>query len=50
LGLTLVNSMIAMHGGQFHLESEVGNGTTAVLSFPPQRIGSVSSGADLATG
>jgi signal transduction histidine kinase len=52
LGLTLVNSMIAMHGGQFHLESEVGSGTTAVLSFPPQRVGSVSIRAikDLATG
>jgi len=52
LGLTLVNSMIAMHGGRFHLESEVGSGTTAVLSFPPQRVGSVSSRAlkDLATG
>jgi signal transduction histidine kinase len=43
LGLTLVNSMIAMHGGTFHLESEVGTGTTAVLNFPPKRIGSVSS-------
>jgi signal transduction histidine kinase len=52
LGLTLVNSMIAMHGGRFHLESEVGSGTTAVLRFPPQRVGSVSSRAseDLATG
>ncbi len=52
LGLTLVNSMIAMHGGQFQLESEVGSGTTAVLSFPPQRVGSVSSRAekDIATG
>jgi signal transduction histidine kinase len=43
LGLTLVNSMIAMHGGRLHLESDVGSGTTAVLSFPAQRIGSVSS-------
>jgi signal transduction histidine kinase len=41
LGLTLVNSMIAMHGGRFHLESEVGIGTSAVLSFPAERVGSV---------
>jgi signal transduction histidine kinase len=52
LGLTLVNSMIAMHGGEFHLESEVGTGTAAVLNFPPERVGSVSSPElkDLATG
>jgi signal transduction histidine kinase len=52
LGLTLVNSMVAMHGGRLHLESEIGSGTTAVLSFPPQRVGSASSPElkDLATG
>ena len=52
LGLTLVNSMIAMHGGRFHLESEVGSGTIAILNFPPERVGSVSSTElkDLATG
>jgi signal transduction histidine kinase len=52
LGLTLVNSMIAMHGGSFHLESEVGSGTTAVLGFPPERVGSVSPPElkDIATG
>jgi len=52
LGLTLVNSMIAMHGGKFHLESEVGTGTAAILNFPPERVGSVSSPElkDLATG
>jgi signal transduction histidine kinase len=43
LGLTLVNSMIAMHGGGFHLESEVGTGTAAILNFPPERVASVSS-------
>lgn len=52
LGLTLVNSMISMHGGDFHLESEIGNGTAAILKFPPERIGSVSPPElkDLATG
>jgi len=52
LGLTLVNSMIAMHGGKVHLESEVGTGTAAILNFPPERVGSVSSPElkDLATG
>jgi signal transduction histidine kinase len=52
LGLTLVNSMIAMHGGKFHLESEVGTGTAAILNFPPERVASVSSPElkDLATG
>jgi signal transduction histidine kinase len=52
LGLTLVNSMIAMHGGRFHLESEVGSGTIAILNFPPERVASVSPTElkDLATG
>jgi signal transduction histidine kinase len=52
LGLTLVNSMITMHGGRFHLESEVGSGTTAILNFPPERVASVSSPElkDLAAG
>jgi signal transduction histidine kinase len=43
LGLTLVNSMITMHGGSFHLESEIGIGTTAILNFPPERVASISS-------
>jgi signal transduction histidine kinase len=52
LGLTLVNYMVAMHGGKFHLESEVGTGTAAILNFPLERVGSVSSPElkDLATG
>jgi signal transduction histidine kinase len=39
LGLTLVNSMVRMHGGSLRLESEIGCGTTAILTFPPERIG-----------
>jgi signal transduction histidine kinase len=38
LGLSLVRSMIEVHGGTFKLESEVGIGTTATLIFPPERI------------
>jgi signal transduction histidine kinase len=38
LGLTLVRSMIEIHGGTFKLESEVGIGTAATLTFPPERI------------
>ena len=38
LGLTLVRSMIEVHGGTFKLESEVGIGTTASLLFPPERV------------
>ena len=38
LGLTLVRSMIEIHGGTLRLESEVGVGTTAILTFPPHRI------------
>jgi signal transduction histidine kinase len=38
LGLPLVRSMMRLHGGELHLESELGAGTTATLHFPPDRI------------
>jgi signal transduction histidine kinase len=38
IGLTLVNAMIQAHGGALSLESEVGAGTIATLSFPPDRV------------
>jgi signal transduction histidine kinase len=38
LGLTLVNAMVKIHGGSFRLESKVGHGTSAYLSFPPERV------------
>jgi signal transduction histidine kinase len=38
LGLTLVRSMIELHGGSLRLESEVGFGTTAILAFPSGRL------------
>jgi len=37
LGLTLVNAMIQAHGGALRVESEVGAGTVATLSFPSER-------------
>jgi signal transduction histidine kinase len=36
LGLTLVNSMMLLHGGKLVLESELGAGTTATLRFPAE--------------
>jgi signal transduction histidine kinase len=38
LGLALVKSMIEIHGGRLRLESTVGNGTSAELVFPAERI------------
>ena len=38
LGLSLVKSMIELHGGRLSLESELGRGTTARLLFPPERV------------
>ncbi len=39
LGLPLVKSFIELHGGRFALESQVGEGTTVSLWFPPERTG-----------
>jgi two-component system cell cycle sensor histidine kinase PleC len=39
LGLPLVRSMMQLHGGDFHLESELGVGTTASLHFRHDRFG-----------
>jgi len=38
LGLALVKSMIEIHGGRLRLESTLGNGTSAELVFPADRI------------
>lgn len=38
LGLTLVQSLMALHGGSFELFSQKGIGTTATLIFPPKRV------------
>ena len=38
LGLTLVQSLMALHGGTFELFSQKGIGTTATLIFPAKRV------------
>ena len=38
LGLTLVQSLVALHDGRFHLQSEVGAGTTAFVWLPATRV------------
>lgn len=37
LGLPLTRSLVQLHGGALTLESEVGSGTTATLTFPAAR-------------
>jgi two-component system cell cycle sensor histidine kinase PleC len=37
LGLPLVKAFVEMHGGSIEIESEVGEGTTVTLIFPPDR-------------
>ncbi|PZO84019.1 MAG: PAS domain-containing sensor histidine kinase [Micavibrio aeruginosavorus] len=41
LGLTLVQSLMSLHGGSFELFSQKGLGTTATLIFPPKRVSPV---------
>lgn len=38
LGLAIVKSIIAMHGGDFRLESTLGQGTTAIVILPASRV------------
>jgi signal transduction histidine kinase len=38
LGLPLVKAMMELHGGKLELQSTVGVGTTAILSFPAERL------------
>jgi signal transduction histidine kinase len=38
LGLPLVKMMIELHGGTLDLQSDLGLGTTAVITFPPDRL------------
>ena len=39
LGLSLVKSMIELHGGKIEMSSDLGIGTTVTLHFPPERTG-----------
>ncbi|MBP2311755.1 sensor histidine kinase [Azospirillum soli] len=45
LGLPLTRALIALHGGEFRIESEPGVGTTVFLTFPASRVGAVEEGA-----
>ncbi|MBV9552595.1 MAG: DUF3365 domain-containing protein [Alphaproteobacteria bacterium] len=38
LGLPLVKAMMELHAGTFRLESTVGVGTRAIITFPPDRV------------
>ena len=38
LGLPLVKAMIHQHGGEFHIASELGVGTSITVTFPVERI------------
>lgn len=38
LGLSLVKSMVELHGGSIEIESEVDFGTTVAVLFPPERV------------
>jgi two-component system, cell cycle sensor histidine kinase PleC len=38
LGLPLVKSLVEMHGGEFRLNSMPGEGTTATIVLPPERL------------
>lgn len=38
LGLPLTRSLVELHGGRLHLESGLGQGTTATVTFPARRI------------
>ena len=41
LGLPIVKNLIELYGGEFTLQSVVGEGTTATLCFPPERLSAV---------
>ena len=38
LGLPLTKALVELHGGSLDLQSELGNGTTVTLTFPPPRV------------
>jgi PAS domain S-box-containing protein len=38
LGLPLTKALVELHGGQMEIQSELGKGTSVILTFPPERI------------
>ena len=38
LGLSIVQSIVALHGGSIHIDSELGKGTTVIVTFPSTRL------------
>lgn len=46
LGLTLVKSLISLHGGALEIFSQKGIGTTATLVFPGKRVSNYAAAAD----
>jgi len=38
LGLPLAKAMVELHGGELHLDSDVGKGTTVTITFPSHRV------------
>ncbi len=38
LGLPIVQGLVAMHGGEFELHSQLREGTEAIVIFPPSRV------------
>ena len=38
LGLTIVDALVRLHGGEFQLISQEGTGTTARVTLPPDRV------------
>ena len=38
LGLSLVHSLVELHGGELRIESRLGHGTAVTCRFPPQRV------------
>ncbi|MEM6811746.1 MAG: PAS domain-containing sensor histidine kinase [Pseudomonadota bacterium] len=50
LGLTLVKSLIELHGGDLDIVSQKGIGTTATLIFPAKRVTNKKAGSKIDTG
>ena len=41
LGLSITKALVELHDGKFWLESNLGHGTTAIMTLPPQRLSDV---------